>query len=74
MRALEDGTGTMEDIEVLPMHVNVAAPRGRTFCDLMGDAMSPLGTALARFADLFEAHVREGCCPIRRDFTRGRAA
>lgn len=74
MRALEDGTGTMEDIEVLRMHVEVAGPRGRTFCDLMGGAMSPLGTALARFSDLFEAHVREGCCPIHRDFANGRAA
>jgi hypothetical protein len=38
----------------------------------MGGAMAPLGTGLARFGDLFEAHVREGCCPIARDF--GRAA
>jgi ferredoxin len=42
-----------------------AGPRGRSFCDLMGGAMSPLATALARFGDLFEAHLAGGC-PIRR--------
>jgi hypothetical protein len=39
----------------------------------MGGAMSPLGTGLARFGDLFEAHVREGCCPIARQY-KGAAA
>jgi NADH-quinone oxidoreductase subunit F len=72
MADLEAGRARMEDLDVLEMTVEVAGPRGRSFCDLMGGAMSPLGTGLARFRDLFEAHVREGCCPIARD--HGRAA
>ena len=38
-----------------------AGPRGRSFCDLMGGAMQPLATALARFPELFEAHLNGGC-------------
>ena len=57
MPALETGTGTMADIEVLRMHVEVAGPRGHTFCDLMGGAMSPLGSAL----DAFRRSVRGPC-------------
>ena len=72
MDALERGEGRMSDLDVLRMTVEVAGPRGRAFCDLMGGAMSPLGTGLARFGDLFEAHVREGCCPVAREY--GRAA
>jgi NADH-quinone oxidoreductase subunit F len=72
MNDLEHGRGRMEDLDVLRMTVEVGGPRGRAFCDLMGGAMAPLGTGLTRFRDLFEAHVREGCCPIARDY--GRAA
>ena len=69
---IEAGRGRMQDLDVLRMTVEVGGPRGRAFCDLMGGAMSPLGTGLDRFGDLFEAHVREGCCPVARD--HGRAA
>ncbi|MBK5928826.1 complex I 51 kDa subunit family protein [Rhodobaculum claviforme] len=63
--ALEEGTARPGDLEILRMTAREAGPRGRTFCDLMGGAMSPLATALARFGDLFEAHL-DGGCPIRR--------
>lgn len=63
--ALEEGTAQPEDLDILRMTAAEAGPRGRTFCDLMGGAMSPLATALARFGDLFEAHLQGGC-PIRR--------
>jgi len=69
---LERGAGRPGDLDVLRMTVEIGGPRGRAFCDLMGGAMAPLGTGLSRFGDLFEAHVREGCCPIARD--HGRAA
>lgn len=72
MAALEAGEGRAEDLDILKMTVEVAGPRGRTFCDLMGGAMSPLGTGLVRFGTLFEAHVREGCCPVAR--AHGKAA
>lgn len=63
--ALEEGTAKPSDLDVLRMTAAEAGPRGRTFCDLMGGAMSPLATALARFGDLFDAHL-DGGCPIRR--------
>ncbi|ATX64846.1 complex I 51 kDa subunit family protein [Roseinatronobacter bogoriensis] len=73
MMRLERGEGRMEDLDVLRETVAIAGPRGRTFCDLMGGAMAPLGSGLARFGDLFEAHVREGCCPIAREYGRSAA-
>lgn len=62
--ALEAGTARREDLEILHMTAAEAGPRGRSFCDLMGGAMMPLATALARFGDLIEAHL-DGGCPIR---------
>ena len=59
--ALEDGAATPQDIDILHMTAAEAGPRGRSFCDLMGGAMQPLATALARFPDLFEAHLNGGC-------------
>lgn len=61
--ALEAGTARRGDLDVLRMTAAEAGPRGRTFCDLMGGAMAPLASALARFGDLFEAHL-EGGCPV----------
>ena len=63
--ALEEGTAEPGDLEILRMTAAEAGPRGRSFCDLMGGAMAPLATGLARFGDLFEAHL-DGGCPIRR--------
>ncbi len=65
LTALEDGTATPRDIDILRMTAAEAGPRGRTFCDLMGGAMGPLASLLSRFGDLVEAHL-DGGCPIRR--------
>ncbi len=62
--ALEAGTGTEEDLQVLKETAAMTGPRGRTFCDLMAGAMNPLATGLARFGDLFHAHVERGGCPV----------
>ena len=62
---LEAGEGRAEDIDLLQMHVDVAGQWGRTFCDLMGGAMSPLKSALDRFGDIFRAHL-SGACPMAR--------
>jgi NADH-quinone oxidoreductase subunit F len=59
--ALEAGTARPGDLDVLRMTAAEAGPRGRSFCDLMGGAMAPLASALARFGDLFEAHLAHGC-------------
>jgi len=63
--ALEAGNGQPGDLELLRMHVDLAGPSGRTFCDLMAGAMSPLASALDRFGDLFRAHL-QGACPVAR--------
>lgn len=63
--ALEAGEATRSDIDVLRMTAREAAPRGRSFCDLMGGAMASLASALERFEDLFDAHL-DGGCPIAR--------
>jgi NADH-quinone oxidoreductase subunit F len=61
LTALETGTARPADIDVLRMTAAEAGPRGRSFCDLMGGAMQPLATALARFPDLFDDHLAHGC-------------
>jgi NADH-quinone oxidoreductase subunit F len=61
LAALEAGTARAGDIDVLRMTAVEAGPRGRSFCDLMGGAMLPLATALARFGDLIADHLVHGC-------------
>jgi hypothetical protein len=36
----------------------------RSFCALADGAVSPLASTLEHFMDEYEAHVREGRCPI----------
>jgi NADH-quinone oxidoreductase subunit F len=47
------------------MHVDLAGTSGRTYCDLMAGAMTPLKSGLERFGDLFAAHLT-GSCPVAR--------
>ena len=62
LRAIEEGRGTMEDLEILQEHTVLLGP-GRTFCAHAPGAMEPLQSALAFFPEDFERHVREGRCP-----------
>jgi len=62
---LEAGQGTRETIELLHMHVDLAGPSGRSFCDLNTGALTPVRSGLQRFGDLFAAHLG-GHCPVRR--------
>lgn len=64
LTAIEMGSGTMEDMDTLRRHVKLLGP-GMTFCALAPGAMSPLGSALNRFKDDFERHIREKRCPWR---------
>jgi NADH-quinone oxidoreductase subunit F len=63
--ALEEGNARPGDLDILRMIVAEGGPRGRAFCDLMGGATAALGSALARFGDLFENHLSGGC-PLQR--------
>ena len=64
LAALEDGKGIPADLDRLGKQVKFMAP-GMTFCPLAPGAMSPLGSAITRFRDEFERHIREKRCPWR---------
>lgn len=63
--ALEAGQGTRQDIDVLHQHVALSGPSGRSYCDLNTGALTPLKSGLARFGDIFSAHLA-GHCPVGR--------
>jgi len=64
MRALEDGQGEPEDLEMLEHHVrSIGLGPGRTFCALAPGAMAPLAGALKYFRAEFERHIAEKGCP-----------
>jgi len=60
--AIETGKGVNEDMEMLSRHTKLLGP-GMTFCALAPGAMAPLGSALTRFKDDFERHIRDKRCP-----------
>ncbi len=65
LNALEEGSGTHEDIELLEAHARLLET-GNTFCTLAPAAMFSLESALRHFADDFEAHVTLKRCRYRR--------
>ncbi|MCC6796934.1 MAG: NADH-quinone oxidoreductase subunit NuoF [Candidatus Hydrogenedentes bacterium] len=62
LAAIDEGSGVPDDINHLKRHVKLLGP-GMTFCALAPGAMAPLGSALTRFAEDFERHIREKRCP-----------
>ncbi|GAN91538.1 NADH dehydrogenase I subunit F/NADH-quinone oxidoreductase subunit F [Gluconobacter frateurii M-2] len=62
--ALEDGTGTEDDIEQLMRHARILGSPGRTFCAHAPGAMAPLASGLALFRDDFTAHLTGHGCPL----------
>ncbi len=62
LRALEDGHGQPEDIDLLIEHTELIR-MGHTFCALAPGAMEPLQSALKYFRDDFDAHVSQHRCP-----------
>jgi NADH-quinone oxidoreductase subunit F len=62
--ALEDGEGTLADLDMLERHAKWLGP-GNTFCALAPGAVEPLQSALRHFRDDFERHIREKRCPWR---------
>jgi NADH-quinone oxidoreductase subunit F len=76
LRRLERGEGTMSDIDLLD---NVAGNiAGKTLCPFGDAAAAPALTTVKHFRAEFEAHVREGRCPLhagwRREARAGAAA
>jgi NADH-quinone oxidoreductase subunit F len=62
LRALEEGGGRMEDLDVLTGQTRYMAP-GNTFCALAPGAMEPLQSALKYYREDFERHVTDHRCP-----------
>ncbi|MGV3639189.1 MAG: NADH-quinone oxidoreductase subunit NuoF [Adhaeribacter sp.] len=60
--ALDNGTGSTQDLELLELHTRLLGP-GNTFCALAPGAMEPLQSALKYFREDFERHVHEQHCP-----------
>jgi len=62
LERLEGGHGSWEDLDRLQMLCQSIA--GRTFCP-MGDAeVAPIRSSLALFRDEYEAHIKQGRCPL----------
>ena len=59
LEALETGSGTAEDLDLLASQVRLLSPPGNTFCPLALGAVAPLASALKYFKRDFEAHI--GC-------------
>lgn len=64
LKAIDEGNGRMEDLEILDMHAQYLGP-GNTFCALAPGAMEPLQSALKYFRADFEKHIVEKRCPWR---------
>ncbi|MGV3502323.1 MAG: NADH-quinone oxidoreductase subunit NuoF [Adhaeribacter sp.] len=60
--ALDNGTGSAQDLDLLELHTHMLGP-GNTFCALAPGAMEPLQSALKYFREDFERHVHEQHCP-----------
>jgi NADH-quinone oxidoreductase subunit F len=64
LRAIEEGQGQPEDLELLAHHARFLG-LGHTFCALAPGAVEPLQSALKYFREDFERHIRERRCPWR---------
>jgi len=61
LHTIERGAGRPEDLDVLRRHTKLLGP-GLTFCALAPGAMAPLGSALVRFKEDFDRHIRDQRC------------
>jgi NADH-quinone oxidoreductase subunit F len=68
LRRLERGEGTLSDIDLLENVANNIA--GKTLCPFGDAAAAPALTTVKNFRAEFEAHVREGRCPLHADWRR----
>ena len=64
LKAIDDGNGRMEDLDLLEMHAKRLGP-GNTFCALAPGAAEPLQSALKHFRNDFEEHINKKTCPWR---------
>ncbi|MDA8090403.1 MAG: NADH-quinone oxidoreductase subunit NuoF [Nitrospiraceae bacterium] len=62
LNSIEDGSGEMEDIDLLLEQARLLAP-GHTFCALAPGAAEPLSSGVRYFREDYERHVKERRCP-----------
>jgi len=71
LRRIEHGEGRTADIDLL---LNVANNiGGKTLCPFGDAAVAPVISTIAKFRHEYEAHVREGRCPLPADWRMGPA-
>ena len=69
LRKIERGEGEMRDLELLE---SVARNiNGKTLCPFGEAEVAPVLSTLHHFRHEYEAHVREGRCPLHADWRRG---
>jgi len=62
LRRIERGEGRMADLDVLFDVANNIG--GKTLCPFGDAAVAPVLSTIAKFRAEYEAHIREGCCPL----------
>jgi NADH-quinone oxidoreductase subunit F len=69
LHKIERGDGEMRDLDLLQ---NVAQNiTGKTLCPFGDAEVAPVLSTLEHFRHEYEAHVREGCCPLPAPWRRG---
>jgi NADH-quinone oxidoreductase subunit F len=65
LQSIENGTGEMNDLEILEFHTKYLAP-GNTFCAHAPGAVEPLQSGLKYFREDFIRHINEKHCPWKK--------
>jgi NADH-quinone oxidoreductase subunit F len=69
LHKIERGDGEMRDLDLLE---SVARNiNGKTLCPFGEAEVAPVLSTLQHFRHEYEAHIREGRCPLRADWRRG---
>ena len=70
---IENGSGRMEDIDLLSSLAGGMAP-GKTICALSDAAAIPTLAVIKHFRDEIVEHIHKGCCPLKGGSGRAPAA
>jgi NADH-quinone oxidoreductase subunit F len=72
LQKIERGEGEMRDLDLLQSVADNI--NGKTLCAFGDAAATPVLTTLKHFRHEFEAHIREGACPLHADWRAHRTA
>ena len=71
LQKIESGAGEMRDLDLLLSEANNIA--GKTLCPFGDAAVAPVLSTLQHFRHEYEAHIREGRCPLHAPWRCGHA-